>query len=137
MRIVANKAVLCILFCAICCVAVDFKRLGWLAPPHRQPLEALVSRFYNNIYIPSFLSPKVHHALIPTLRVIIMAIPTFDSEDTFVIVSASLEGILIKPLFIIWVVSFCKVRERRQDPARRPFTWMKIAYPFILMSVYL
>jgi hypothetical protein len=59
-----------------------------------------------------------------------------DSQEAFVIASASLEGILIKPLFIIWVISFSTVRERRQDPARRPFTWMKIAFPFILMSVY-
>jgi hypothetical protein len=50
----------------------------------------------------------------------------------FAIASTCLEGILIKPLFIIWVVSFCTVRNR-QDPARIAFTWMKVTYPLIIM----
>jgi len=43
-------------------------------------------------------------------------------------------GFILKSLFIIWIVSFCTVRQK-QDPARRPFTWMKVAYPLIWIGV--
>jgi len=54
----------------------------------------------------------------------------------YAIAAAALEGILIVPLKVIWLISFCAVRNRN-DPARRPFTWMKVAYPIILLYVYL
>jgi hypothetical protein len=52
--------------------------------------------------------------------------------DGWVIANACLEGIFILPLFIIWVVSFCAVRQR-DDPVRRPFHWMKAAYPLLVV----
>jgi hypothetical protein len=52
-------------------------------------------------------------------------------QEAYAIAAAVLEGgFILKSLFIIWIVSFCTVRQR-QDPARRPFIWMKIAYPLI------
>ena len=54
----------------------------------------------------------------------------------YAIASLCLEGILVAPLVIIWFISFFMVRTR-QDPARRPFTWMKIVYPLIILLVYL
>jgi hypothetical protein len=50
----------------------------------------------------------------------------------YIIVGMVLSGIFIKPLGILWVISFCSAR-RRSDPARVGFTWMKIVYPFIML----
>ena len=50
----------------------------------------------------------------------------------YTIVDLSLRGILIKPLFIIWLVGLCLVR-RRGDKARFGFTYMNLAYPFWIM----
>lgn len=54
----------------------------------------------------------------------------------FAIAATALNGILIVPLKVIWIISFRAVRNRN-DPARRPFPWMKTAYPFILLYVIL
>lgn len=59
-------------------------------------------------------------------------IPTLSQIHDYAIASTCLEGILVVPLGLIWLVSFFTVRHRR-DPARRPFTWMKAAYPFIIL----
>ncbi|KAE9367216.1 hypothetical protein N431DRAFT_385443 [Stipitochalara longipes BDJ] len=61
---------------------------------------------------------------------------TTQGQDlAFAIAATCLEGILIAPLGIIWLISFCAVRNRK-DPARRPFTWMKIAYPLITIFLF-
>jgi hypothetical protein len=58
---------------------------------------------------------------------------TQGEQEAYAIAAAVLEGaFILKSLFIIWIVSFCTVRQK-QDPARRPFTWMKIVYPLIWM----
>ncbi len=51
-----------------------------------------------------------------------------DDQVTWTIVNAALGGIMIKPLFIIWIVALCMAR-RRSDPARAAFTWMKVVFP--------
>jgi hypothetical protein len=54
-------------------------------------------------------------------------------QEAYAIAATVLEGgFILKSLFIIWIVSFFTARQK-QDPARRPFIWMKIAYPLIWM----
>ncbi len=50
-------------------------------------------------------------------------------DEIWMIVNAAMSGIMIKPLFIIWVVSLCLAR-RRSDHARVAFSWMKAVIPF-------
>lgn len=51
-----------------------------------------------------------------------------DDGAYWVIARTVIDGILIHPLSIIWLVSFCVVRQR-DDPLRRPFKWMKVVFP--------
>ncbi len=55
-----------------------------------------------------------------------------DADAVWTIVDAALAGIMIKPLFIIWVLGFCLAR-RRSDHARVAFTWLKIVFPFEIL----
>ena len=52
------------------------------------------------------------------------------APDPWVIPNTCLEGVFVMPLFIIWIVSFFVVRQQ-DDPVRRPFHWMKMAYPLL------
>ncbi len=47
-----------------------------------------------------------------------------DDLVVYSIASAVMAGILIKPLFIIWVVSLCMIRRGGA------FVWVKVAFPF-------
>ncbi|PMD29427.1 hypothetical protein L207DRAFT_445482 [Hyaloscypha variabilis F] len=60
---------------------------------------------------------------------------TQNQDLAYAIAATALPAILIVPLGIIWGVSFCAVRNRN-DPARRPFTWMKVAIPLIILSLF-
>lgn len=52
------------------------------------------------------------------------------STFAFGIAFASLNGIIIAPLLVIGAVSYFVVRHDG-DPLRRPFYWMKAAYPLL------
>lgn len=53
------------------------------------------------------------------------------ADDYFIytIVCTALTGVMIKPLFIIWVIFMC-MGPRRKDPARVGVTYLKVAMPF-------
>ncbi|KAK4643147.1 hypothetical protein QC761_404150 [Podospora bellae-mahoneyi] len=51
----------------------------------------------------------------------------------FAAAHAVLSGIWITPLLVLWFVSLCVVR-RRGDPARVGVAWMKVVYPFWIVS---
>ncbi|KAJ9142447.1 hypothetical protein NKR23_g7242 [Pleurostoma richardsiae] len=53
---------------------------------------------------------------------------------TLDIINCVLSGILIKPLFIIWVISLCLAR-RKSDPARVGFTYMKVVMPLEIIAM--
>ena len=59
-----------------------------------------------------------------------MSVSTLDATQ------ACLYGICIPPTLVIWVISFFKVRQRG-DRLRRPFHWMKAAYPLLAVWVFL
>ena len=44
------------------------------------------------------------------------------------VINIVLAGIFLKPIFILWIISFFLGR-RKGDPARIGFTWMKVLYP--------
>jgi hypothetical protein len=56
----------------------------------------------------------------------------YDNLFIYGIVYVVLTGILIKPLFILWLVSLCLAR-RKNDHARVGFTWMKLVFPFYVL----
>ncbi len=51
-----------------------------------------------------------------------------DDLAIYLLVNAVMSGLMIKPLFIIWIVSLCMVRR-----AGSAFHWMKVAFPIEML----
>lgn len=56
------------------------------------------------------------------------------TDQAFIISHAALTGIIIPPVFILWILSHFQAR-RRKDPVRDGVAWMKLAYPFFFLSL--
>ncbi|KAL1835807.1 hypothetical protein VTJ49DRAFT_6038 [Mycothermus thermophilus] len=47
-----------------------------------------------------------------------------------------LAGLWVVPLSVLWFISLCVAR-RKRDPARTGIAWLKAAYPFFILSLFL
>jgi len=65
-----------------------------------------------------------------------MALYDYDSYGRYIAGFTVLAGIFVLPLSILWFVSFCLAR-RRRDPARVGIAWMKAVFPTWNLSLML
>lgn len=61
-------------------------------------------------------------------------------DQVFAFVHAGALGFFAFPIFILWSITFCLAR-RRKDPARVAFTWLKVAFGseflYVMLSAHL
>ncbi|CAK7206568.1 hypothetical protein SEUCBS139899_009364 [Sporothrix eucalyptigena] len=56
------------------------------------------------------------------------------TDGDFIIANTVLSGILVLPLLFLWIISFSQAPSRK-DPARNGVHWLRIAFPFYLLSL--
>ena len=54
-----------------------------------------------------------------------------DDGQVWTIVDAGMNGVMILPIFIVWIVTL-GVARRRSDPARTAFSWLKAPHMFLV-----